>query len=502
MTSWTRLAGPPLASFLIACSSDPAATPNGTSEPVLLTEAERMDPEACVSCHPNHVTEWSASMHAHASSDPVFLAMNKRGQEETGGALGDFCVKCHAPVALALGLTKNGDGLESLPKYAQGVTCYFCHSVAAVSEDHNNGLLLADDDALRGPIERPVKGAPHRMKYSALHDRLRPESSDLCGSCHDVVLDNGLKLERTALEWRASAFAPGQALTETAVATCTGCHMPRKGTPSVVKSPAFHTGHDHHMAAVDVDLGGTDDALIAQQRALVTELLDTSLGVEICVEPTGPAQSAIYVMLENSSSGHFFPSGASHDRRVWVEVTAYDTSGTVLYSSGGAAPDEGGDADPDLWSLGDVALKEDRTAAHMFWDIASIEPHGLPAPVTFDKSSPDAVLHHVTRRFPRSRTATVAGVVARVSVTARFRPIGFDVLDDLVGSGHLDRTLRDAMPTFDIIPNRHLGSHPTLSALAGETFEWSNAVIASGVFQAYKVNGTFQKSCVSTSARR
>jgi hypothetical protein len=501
MTSWTRFSGL-LASLLVACSSDPSPAPSESPGPVMLTEAERMDPEACASCHPSHVAEWSTSMHAHASSDPVFLAMNRRGQEETGGTLGDFCVKCHAPVASALGLTNNRDDLESLPKYAQGVTCYFCHSVASISEDHNNGLLLADDASLRGPIERPVKGAAHEMKYSALHDRLRPESSNLCGSCHDVVLDNGLKLERTALEWRASAFAPEQALTPAAVATCTGCHMQQKGTPSVVKSPAYHTGHDHHMAAVDVDLGA-EEAVMAQQREFVGEFLDTSIGLEICLQPTSAAESAVYVTIENASSGHFFPSGASHDRRVWVEVTAYDASGTALYSSGAAAPDEGGDTDPDLWSLGDVAFKEDRSRAHMFWDIASTEPHGIPAPVTFDLSSPSALLHHVTRRFPRSRTAMIAGAVTRVTVTVRFRPIGFDVLDDLVATGHLDGAVRGAMPVFDIIPNRHLGSHPTLSALAGETFEWSDAVRNSGVFQTRTLrDDAYPKLCVSTTARQ
>ena len=29
--------------------------------------------------------------------------MNKRGQRETNGALGTFCLKCHAPMAVALG---------------------------------------------------------------------------------------------------------------------------------------------------------------------------------------------------------------------------------------------------------------------------------------------------------------------------------------------------------------------------------------------------------------
>jgi hypothetical protein len=308
-----------------------------------------------------------------------------------------------------------------------------------------------------------------------------------------------LKLERTAIEWRASGFA----LTPDAMATCTGCHMQQQGSPSVIKSPAFHVGHDHNMAAVDVDLSATDPDVIAKQHELAGKFLDTSLGLEICLQPTGAAESAVYVTVENASSGHFFPSGAAHDRRVWVEVTAYDAAETVLYSSGSVAPDEGGDADPDLWSLGDAAFKEDRTPAHMFWDIASTEAHGIPAPVTFDQSSPNALVHHVTRRFPRSRTAMIAGTVARVSVTARFRPIGFDVLDDLVSTGHLASAVRDAMPLFEIIPNRHLATHPTLSALAAETFEWSDATRNSGVFQTRTIrDDAFPKLCVSTTARQ
>lgn len=486
--------------FLVACSAEKTA-PAGAPPPVLLDEKARMDPASCQSCHPNQFAEWSMSMHAHSSRDPVFLAMNRRGQEATAGALKNFCAKCHAPLAVALGMTEDGLNLESLPDYAQGVTCYFCHSVADISADHNNGLDLADDGALRGPIQNPVRGAAHHMKYSANHDRSRPESSDLCGSCHDVVLDNGLKLERTALEWRASAFAPAQALDPSAVDTCGGCHMEPKGTPSVVKSPSYHAGHEHRMVAVDVPLGNVDPAAVAEQRDLVGAFLDTSLAFKICVEPrTGTTpQSVIFVMVENAHSGHFFPTGASQDRRVWIEVTAFDASGSVLYSSGAAAPDEGGDSDPDLWSFGDVATAADGSPAHMFWEIANVEPHGIPAPVTFDPSSPDLYRHHVTRRFPKSITATIQGVPVRVSVLAHFRPIGLDVLDDLVGSGHLDGAVRDKMQVYDLIPNRHLANDPVLGALATETFEWSDVVRNSGRFLLTQENDdAFPKFCVSS----
>src|SRR6185295_1082953 len=67
--------------------------------------AELQDPQTCNECHPRHVTQWSGSMHAYASEDPVFVAMNRRGQRETNGELGTFCVQCHAPMAVKLGLT-------------------------------------------------------------------------------------------------------------------------------------------------------------------------------------------------------------------------------------------------------------------------------------------------------------------------------------------------------------------------------------------------------------
>src|SRR5262245_5741159 len=65
-----------------------------------LTRDALQDPRSCAGCHPDHYREWSGSMHAFAGVDPVFQALNKRMQRETNGALGTFCVQCHAPVAV------------------------------------------------------------------------------------------------------------------------------------------------------------------------------------------------------------------------------------------------------------------------------------------------------------------------------------------------------------------------------------------------------------------
>src|SRR5262249_18849318 len=167
-----------------------------------------------------HYADWSGSMHAYASDDPVFVAMNKRGQRETKGALGPFCVNCHAPMAVQTGATKDGLNLAELSPSLKGVTCFFCHAVDAVNGTHNDPLHLAEDDAMRGPFGDPVDNTAHAAVYSTLHDRDQLESASLCGSCHDIVNDHGAAIERTFDEWKHTVFAhPGGG------ATCGQCHM-------------------------------------------------------------------------------------------------------------------------------------------------------------------------------------------------------------------------------------------------------------------------------------
>ena len=151
----------------------------------------------CASCHPTQVADWSRSMHAYASDDPVFIAMNQRGQRETNGALGNFCVKCHAPVAVHDGATTDGLNLATLPASQRGVTCFFCHSAESVDGTHNNPLTLATDGRMVGPISDPAPGAPHPSAYSALLDGYQTESAAACGTCHDIVNTNNVPLERT-----------------------------------------------------------------------------------------------------------------------------------------------------------------------------------------------------------------------------------------------------------------------------------------------------------------
>lgn len=212
--------------WLAGCSPESAARRGdaGTLAP-LLTREQLMDPEQCAGCHPKHYREWKGSMHAYAAEDPVFVAMNKRGQRETNGALGDFCVRCHAPMAVVENKTTNGLNMDELPSELKGVTCYFCHNAIGVDEKHNGALRLANDTTMRGSFADPVPTKAHGSAGSSLHDRNSKDSSQLCGACHDVVTPKGVHMERTLAEYEQSIFAREGGSFQ----SCQSCHMDSRG---------------------------------------------------------------------------------------------------------------------------------------------------------------------------------------------------------------------------------------------------------------------------------
>jgi hypothetical protein len=427
--------------------------------------------------------------------------MNRRGQEETAGKLGDFCVNCHAPLAVREGATSDGLNLHELPQKLRGVTCYFCHNVESVDGTHNNPVRLSGDTTLRGPISDPVKTPAHGAEYSAYLSSKELRSAELCGACHDIVTTSppapaAVELERTYKEWQESLFGPAHAAPG-AMLPCGGCHMPpeRYGPIAVARGSDLpsRTSHSHHLAGVDVVLSEfpstgdeeRDHAINEEQRRRVQKLLDSTLRVDICVLEISSVASAIEVTLDNLAAGHHFPSGASQDRRLWVEVRAYAAGqDSPVYQSGVIGPEQTElGADADLWLIRDRATGTDGNDAHMFWDIATIQSGTIPGPITADPKNPTFYRTHVARKFPR--TGSISSALERVTVTVYLRPVGLDVLDDLIQSGHLDASVRSAMPTFDLIPNRHLAADPVLARLSTSTLEWSPLARESGRFEVW-----------------
>jgi hypothetical protein len=439
------------------CSSSPSPPPAGP-KPTDTRDA-LLDPATCGNCHSYHLSDWQLSMHAYASDDPVFLAMNARGQRETNGQLGTFCVSCHAPMAVRDGKTQTGTDLASVDKKYHGVTCYFCHSVASVDGNSDAPLTLASDLAMRGQLTDAIANTSHASVYSELHDQTRFASASLCGSCHDIVTPppGSAPIERTYFEWAHSAYASPKGL------TCGECHMKQGAVkqsiaPGVDGAPSRYA-HDHHFAAVDFALGPGAGNAAAQKNLAQTELDSNALSGALCVTGAG----GIRVILDPLGLGHSWPSGASQDRRAWAEVIAYRGS-TIVYSSGvvadGAAVTDLVATDPDLWLMRDQMFDAQCNPVDMFWQAAKTSGNELPALSTFDAGDPASFQTHHLKLFPKDGAPPQSGVVPdRVTLRVRLQPIGVDVLNSLVTSKDLDPAVAATMSTFDVSITGPGGAH-------------------------------------------
>ena len=316
------------------------ACAQGQTGPDLLQERpERafgfVGPDECASCHPQHARDWEISNHAYAMRDPVFHAMVRAGQRATEGKLGQFCVQCHSPVALAQGESPvvfdedRGHFVQQTTAVgavaARGVSCDVCHSITNVIEPRNARAVLTPDGVKRATIEDPVPTHAHESAASALHGESR-----LCSMCHAVVNGRGALIEETFGEWQESSVAARGK-------QCQDCHMPTYEGRAAADGPV-RVLHRHTFVGVDVSLLAPEEFPgYDEMRELTKELLQSAAVMEVQADGS---RGELRVSIENLA-GHALPSGATAERQMWLEVIVVDADGAEVFASG--TLDENGD---------------------------------------------------------------------------------------------------------------------------------------------------------------
>jgi nitrate/TMAO reductase-like tetraheme cytochrome c subunit len=222
----------------------------------LFAESRYPSAATCGTCHPKHYKEWSVSSHSYAQLSPVYMSLNSEINELTSGTDGDFCLRCHSPIGANLGESPFISNLERHPTSREGITCVVCHRM---NKDYNkrSGRLALVEGGLTEPIYGPVgneelsRVLKNTDKYRVVTEKDQPgrkihreakkfaslSSPIFCGTCHDVTLLNGFRLEEAFSEYRLSpAAAKG--------VTCQDCHMGKEeGVPSgYTEGPAALVG--------------------------------------------------------------------------------------------------------------------------------------------------------------------------------------------------------------------------------------------------------------------
>jgi hypothetical protein len=217
----------------------------------------------CQACHEDHFREWSASQHAYAQLSPVFNTFSNKLLKLTSGTNGDFCIRCHTPVGMALHEPLNISQMDRPPTSREGVTCVVCHRI-----NQPWGKMSARQALVPGDLHQPIYGPlgpevlaevlanPDRWGVTKTEPDPTVRGRDIhkdaipffqivtpgfCGSCHDVFGPDGFRLEDAFSEFKTSPAALCNK------ESCQDCHMSvRQGVPAgFAMLPAARLGNRH-----------------------------------------------------------------------------------------------------------------------------------------------------------------------------------------------------------------------------------------------------------------
>lgn len=215
----------------------------------LLVENKFPSASTCATCHPTQFRQWSVSQHAYAQLSPIFNTMQATIDKRTSGTNGDFCIRCHTQVGMQIREPIFASNMDRNPTSREGISCIVCHRVKKDYGKVSGRTAIAEGDLLepvygpKGPrILKKVLSQPDQFQVvtkrgevgRAIHTNVIKfdplERSGFCGSCHDVNLLNGFRLEEAFSQFKNSPAAKrGE--------TCQDCHMGK--IPGVKSGFAF-----------------------------------------------------------------------------------------------------------------------------------------------------------------------------------------------------------------------------------------------------------------------
>ncbi len=312
-------------------------------------------PETCGECHEQQYREWSGSVHALAFKDPVYQGELNKAVKAVGHEISRQCEGCHSPAGVVTGEIK-GPGLAGLsPMALAGVSCDICHSVSGHThwetpshEPENGSMILTPGvDTLEGPkkIKRGPKAAFegcgedfHECQESPLHLR-----AELCASCHQVYhYESHFPLEATYLEWKHGPYAQRGILcqdchmvdTETFLRTADNLQKPEKGQYRHYFNGANYLLY--HLAAGAARKAGDEElaANITEKYEMAVARLKAAAELEVSPVYREGTLAEIKVRVKNVRAGHNLPTSLTNVRQMWLELTARNEDGKVLFSSG------------------------------------------------------------------------------------------------------------------------------------------------------------------------
>ena len=337
----------------------------------------------CMACHNSLTTSggedvsigvsWRASMMAHSSRDPYWLAAVRRetiDHPKHAAAIEDECSICHMPMttypARAAGrLGRVFDHLASRDRggvpnafAADGVSCTVCHQITAerlgTPESFTGGYVLN----VTQPRQAALMFGPFQMDEGRSHvmrsatgvepaEGLHVRQSELCATCHTLFtqpLDgDGRALGRLPeqvpfLEWQHSAYR-----TSLICRRWRSRRRLRRSSGNYVGiEPPHLPGREllHAADAEPLSTGSRRDRAFSELEASASATerqLQRNTATVTITEAAKTASNTTFTVVVENLTGHKLPTGYP-SRRAWLHVTVRDRFGRFAFESGATAP--------------------------------------------------------------------------------------------------------------------------------------------------------------------
>ena len=359
----------------------------------------------CGHCHQEAYHQWRQALHANSFRTPFYRHSVNILLATKGIEYSRHCDSCHNPIAV-LGGAIDANYTHDRSFDRDGVTCMVCHSIQSVdSKEGNGGYVLGVPAVMVDAQGNRIPGIVPDAKILAHLDRhskavMQPiyHSAVFCEACHKANLPpmlNDYKWIRafsTYDEWQTSKYSHQTPLNYYPAdqATCQGCHMMRSA--NMLPEPGakngafashrwlagntavpFYYGYDEQLQKT-IDFLRSGNFLnvdIFALRVNKTQQMFAPLGSVPFHLSAGQWVDA-YVVVQNKGIGHSLIPEIRDLYEAWLQFSATDASGKVIYQSGYLRPD--GTLEPGAHSYTNrpVNVIGDFVDNHMVWAIHSV----------------------------------------------------------------------------------------------------------------------------------
>ena len=287
-------------------------------------KAKYLDNHSCNECHEKIYEEFQSSHHSHSyfTNELHRKIADKASQEKYE------CATCHMPMADNLKDLISGKARPDKDNktHSDGVSCFFCHTIAYVKKSHNFNINTKARQAegykptLYGRLENPDESDKHSSVKNPVYTK------KVCMGCHSHKLnDNNVTIFRAMDEEQDSEG-------------CIKCHMPEVegGAEKMDKrargrhaSHKFLGIHDKEMRekSVDMTIGSEGDKL------MVT--LENKMDHPLIIQAARAKYLDIKVLREGKviwknfdkhpsedTEGYFAFSFTNHGKKILIPATA------------------------------------------------------------------------------------------------------------------------------------------------------------------------------------